>query len=82
MRFTKDFDLSVRCVRCGAKLDCVLEDGEEKYDFVVVVDGHNCVGGRTLLAPDVCPECAGSGVTGSIGLPHQCPFCGGTGKRR
>jgi hypothetical protein len=42
MRFTKDFNLSVRCVRCGAKLDCVLEDGAEKYDFVVVVDQHNC----------------------------------------
>lgn len=36
----------------------------------------------TPRVPDVCPECAGSGVTGSIGLPHQCPFCDGTGKRR
>jgi hypothetical protein len=50
MRFTKEFNLSVRCVRCGAKLDCVLEDGAEKYDFVVLVDGHNCVGGRTPRA--------------------------------
>lgn len=36
---------------------------------------------QQMRAPDVCPECAGSGVTGSIGLPHQCPFCEGTGKR-
>ena len=36
----------------------------------------------TQRAPDVCPECAGSGKTGSIGLPHECPYCDGTGKRR
>jgi DnaJ-class molecular chaperone len=33
-------------------------------------------------APDVCPECAGSGKTGSIGLPRECPYCDGAGKRR
>ncbi len=37
--------------------------------------------GLTKRAPDVCPECAGSGKTGSVGLPHECPFCHGTGKR-
>lgn len=37
--------------------------------------------GLTPRAPDVCPECAGSGKTGSIGLPRECPFCDGTGKR-
>jgi len=36
----------------------------------------------TQRVPDVCPECAGSGKTGSIGLPRECPFCDGTGKRR
>ena len=36
----------------------------------------------TQRAPDVCPECAGSGRTGSSGLPHECPYCVGTGKRR
>lgn len=30
---------------------------------------------------DVCPECAGSGKVGSIGLPHKCPYCDGTGAR-
>lgn len=39
-------------------------------------------GGRTPRALDVCPECAGNGVTGSIGLPHKCPYCDGTGKRQ
>lgn len=38
--------------------------------------------GLTKRVPDVCPECAGSGKTGSIGLPHECPYCDGTGKRR
>lgn len=38
--------------------------------------------GLTQRAPDVCPECAGSGKTGSIGLPRECPYCDGTGKRR
>lgn len=36
----------------------------------------------TQRVPDVCPECAGSGKTGSIGLPRECPYCDGTGKRR
>lgn len=36
----------------------------------------------TKRAPDVCPECAGSGKTGSIGLPRECPYCDGAGKRR
>lgn len=36
----------------------------------------------TQRVPDVCPECAGSGKTGSIGLPHECPYCDGTGTRR
>ena len=38
--------------------------------------------GLTQRAPDVCPECAGSGKTGSIGLPRECPYCDGAGKRR
>ena len=38
--------------------------------------------GLTQRAPDVCPECAGSGKTGSIGLPRECTYCDGTGKRR
>lgn len=38
--------------------------------------------GLTQRVPDVCPECAGSGKTGSIGLPRECPYCDGTGKRR
>lgn len=36
----------------------------------------------TQRVPDICPECAGSGKTGSIGLPRECPYCDGTGKRR
>ena len=36
----------------------------------------------TQRVPDVCPECAGSGKTGSIGLPHECPYCDGTGTRK
>ena len=36
----------------------------------------------TQRVPDVCPECAGSGKTGSIGLPRECPYCDGTGTRR
>ena len=35
--------------------------------------------GLTQRAPDVCPECAGSGKTGSIGLPRECPYCDGAG---
>ena len=38
--------------------------------------------GLTQRVPYVCPECAGSGKTGSIGLPRECPYCDGTGKRR
>ena len=38
--------------------------------------------GLTKRVPDVCPECAGSGKTGSIGLPRECPYCDGAGKRR
>lgn len=82
MRFTKDFNLSVRCVRCGAKLDCALEDGAEKYDFVVVVDQHNCVGGRTPLALDVCPRCEGAGRYSDIIGLRFCLLCDGTGKRK
>lgn len=59
MRFTKDFNLSVRCVRCGEKLDCVLEDVAEKYDFVVLVDRHNCkaVEHRVQRTAGTCPDC-------------------------
>ena len=49
------------------------------------VFGNEVEGSIRLLtprAPDVCPECAGSGKTGSIGLPRECPYCDGTGKRR
>jgi len=39
--FTKQFNISVRCVRCNAKLDCALRESDE-HDLVVLVDRHNC----------------------------------------
>lgn len=72
MRFTKEFNLSVRCVRCGAKLDCVLEDGAEKYDFVVVVDRHNCEAVEHRVQPTVLTHCPNDGNLLLMGFCDQC----------
>lgn len=52
---------------------------EELVEYDAWLDAQ---GGLTPRALDVCPECDGNGVTGSIGLPHKCPHCDGTGKRQ
>ena len=66
----------------------ILIPQEAKNFFISLGEGNLSAGVRlawrslTQRAPDVCPECAGSGKTGSIGLPRECPYCDGTGKRR
>jgi len=70
-----------KCDECEALIDVYVEFHSRRGDFVKVC--MNCLAsGLTPRAPDVCPECAGSGKTGSIGLPRECPYCDGTGKRR
>jgi len=58
------------------------ELGTANYKLMQIEDLAKRESGLTQRAADVCPECAGSGKTGSIGLPRECPFCDGTGKRR
>lgn len=49
-------------------------------DLIIVRD--SIAGGRTLLALDVCPSCAGKG-TYQIGVfSETCSACHGTGKRQ
>ncbi len=54
----------------------------QRYANIMAMSIRAAKRGLTKRVPDVCPECAGSGKTGSIGLPRECPYCDGTGKRR
>ena len=65
----------------GAQLSGHSEEVQE-YAYNMAMSIRAAKRGLTKRVPDVCPECAGSGKTGSIGLPHECPYCAGTGKRR
>lgn len=81
MTVQTQIEIQLRCVVCESVLTVESRPSQDKHGYWFYVEPcEKC--GLTQRALDVCPECAGSGKTGSIGLPHECPYCDGTGKRK
>lgn len=79
---TMKLEVELRCSECNSPL-IVNNTWSDVHGLSCYVEPcEECMSRRTQRAPDVCPECAGSGKTGSIGLPRECPYCDGTGTRR
>jgi hypothetical protein len=58
MQLKVNFNVSIRCNKCGARLDAAEEIPSYNYDSIIVVDPHVC-GVLTPRALDVlvCPTC-------------------------
>ena len=59
MQLKVNFNVSIRCNKCGARLDAAEEIPSYNYDSIIVVDPHVC-GVLTPHAVDgvtVCPTC-------------------------
>jgi hypothetical protein len=51
MQLKVNFNVSIRCNKCGARLDAAEEIPSYNYDSIIVVDPHVC-GVLTPHAPD------------------------------